>query len=166
MVTWKPNNTETNQKQLLRNNSAFLEIRGNPSKVQNCWGISEYFESFFQYLKFHRFLVGFHIYFFDPFPLFTKLLKSQFINRLPQIFGPFLHIFNPFPLFSKTYNLNVLIGFLNCLVPFLVFLIHFPCLQKLIKPQYVDWFLYIFGSFPHIVDPFPLLTKTFKISIS
>ena len=124
MVTWKRLNKETDQKLFLRNFRFFFLIRGNPSKVQNCWGISKYFVSVSQYLELNSFLfflinflvfVGSFPHIFDPFPLFSKTLKSQFVDWFPPIFGPFPHIFDPFPLFSKTFKL----------IRFLIFLIRF-----------------------------------------
>ena len=59
--------------------TVFLEIRGNPLKVQNCWGISEYFVSVSQYLELKGFLF--------------------FLINFLRFLGLFPHIFDPFPLF-------------------------------------------------------------------
>ena len=65
--------------------SVFLEIRVNPSKVQNCGGISEYFVSISQYLELNGFLffwsissLGLFPHIFYPFPFFSKTLKISF----------------------------------------------------------------------------------------
>ena len=52
--------------------------------------------------------------------------NAQFVDRFPQILGPFPLFFVPFTLLSKTY-----------------------------KSQFVDRFPQILGPFPHIFDSFP-----------
>ena len=114
--TRKRLNTETDQKLFLRHFRFFLEIRGNNSKVQNCWGISEYFVSVSQYLElngFLFFLINFLIFLgpfphiFDPFPLFSKTLKIIFCWSLSSNCRPLSHIFDPFPPFSKTFKISI-----------------------------------------------------------
>ena len=120
-VLWKRLNTETDPKVSLGPfPSFFSRIIGNPLKTKKCRGISEYFGSvsaIFTFDSFPVFWVRF-LFFLGQFPVFRKVLNSQFVDRFPLFLGPFPLFLGPFPHFVGSFPVFKKVSSFPCFLGF------------------------------------------------